>query len=209
MKNFDKTLATKFRVKVGQKILLVNPPFDFKFANEVKISSTLKPDNELDAIFLFVNNLKELQKYFKNTVKHLGEDKIFWLFYPKSSSSIKPDINRDVILNFLKEFPVKILTLVSYDENWAAFLIRKIKPEELIKKSEEKDKFYPYIDFEKRIVTPPDDFLKVLKKSKKAFEKFQKLSFTHKKEYVQAILEAKKPETRKRRIEQALKSLSQ
>jgi hypothetical protein len=46
MKNFDKTLATKFRVKVGQKILLVNPPFDFKFANEVKISSTLKPDNE-------------------------------------------------------------------------------------------------------------------------------------------------------------------
>lgn len=65
MKNFDKTLATKFRVKVGQKILLVNPPFDFKFANEVKISSTLKPDNELDAIFLFVNNLKGLQKYFR------------------------------------------------------------------------------------------------------------------------------------------------
>jgi uncharacterized protein YdeI (YjbR/CyaY-like superfamily) len=35
------------------------------------------------------------------------------------------------------------------------------------------------------------------------------MSFTHKKEYVEAIVEAKKPETRQRRIEKMVEAVSQ
>ncbi len=79
-------------------------------------------------------------------------------------------------MNFVKNYSLKISTLVSYDNDWAAFLIRKIKPEDLHRQSIDLKRYYPFIDFEKRIVIPPDDFLKELKKNKKAFERFNKLS---------------------------------
>jgi hypothetical protein len=59
-----------------------------------------------------------------------------------------------------------------------------------------------------RIVIPPDDFAKALKKNKDAKAVWDKLSFTHQREYAEAIEEAKKPETRKRRIEKAIETLA-
>jgi len=58
-------------------------------------------------------------------------------------------------------------------------------------------------DFEERTVEVPADFEKALKKSK-LNGAFEKMSFTHRKEYVNSILDAKKPETRLKRIEKAL-----
>jgi len=204
----DKNQARKFKIKPGQKILILNPPVDFKISFDLKVNIVTKLQRGVDAIYLFTKNLNELKSYFKKTVRLLNDKNFLWLFYPKSSSSIKADINRDVILNFTKDYPVKISSLVSYNDIWSAFLIRNVGQEDLKKKSTDKKQFLPFIDFEKRLVIPPEDFLKILKKNKKALEKFEKLSFTHKKEYIQAILEAKKPESRLRRIEKTIEMLS-
>ncbi len=59
-----------------------------------------------------------------------------------------------------------------------------------------------------RIITPPKDFARALKANKAASARWQKLSYTNQKEYVKAIEEAKKPETRTRRIEKAMAELS-
>jgi uncharacterized protein YdeI (YjbR/CyaY-like superfamily) len=63
-------------------------------------------------------------------------------------------------------------------------------------------------DEEPRIITPPGDFAKALKANKAAKAAWDKLSYTHQKEYVQEIEEAKKPETRVRRIEKTINQLS-
>jgi hypothetical protein len=63
-------------------------------------------------------------------------------------------------------------------------------------------------DDEPRTITPPPDFARALKADKSAQAAWDKLSYTHKKEYARAIEEAKKPETRARRIERALTELS-
>ena len=54
-------------------------------------------------------------------------------------------------------------------------------------------------DQEERIVEIPDDVLEVFEKNIKAFEMYQKMSYTHRKEYMRWITEAKKPETRENR----------
>ncbi len=59
-----------------------------------------------------------------------------------------------------------------------------------------------------RVVTVPADFEKALKKNKDAAAAWEKLSYSHRKEYVGAIDEAKKPETRVRRIEGAVKMIA-
>jgi hypothetical protein len=59
------------------------------------------------------------------------------------------------------------------------------------------------LDTEKREVTPPADFVKALKAAG-AYEGWRGLSFTHQREHVEAIVGAKRPETRARRIERAV-----
>lgn len=62
------------------------------------------------------------------------------------------------------------------------------------------------LDLEPRVVTPPKDLVSALRKAG-ALEKFEKLAFTHQREHVEAIEGAKKPETRARRIEAAVKMI--
>jgi hypothetical protein len=63
------------------------------------------------------------------------------------------------------------------------------------------------LDDAPRVVKPPADFVKALRAGK-AFERWKELSFTHQREYVEAITEAKKPETRTRRIAAAVKAIA-
>jgi methionine aminopeptidase len=63
-------------------------------------------------------------------------------------------------------------------------------------------------DEEPRVITPPQDFARALKANKDAQATWEKLSYTHQKEYARAIEEAMKPETRARRIEKAIAQLA-
>ena len=64
------------------------------------------------------------------------------------------------------------------------------------------------LDTEKREVRPPADLVKALEASPPASERWRELSFTHQREYVEAIEEAKKPETRARRVEGAVRMIA-
>lgn len=64
-------------------------------------------------------------------------------------------------------------------------------------------------DTQSRVVEIPLDLKAALEGNPKAQAFFQKLSYTHQKEYVDWIEEAKRPETRQRRILQALEMLEQ
>ena len=59
-----------------------------------------------------------------------------------------------------------------------------------------------------RIIKPPADLARALKANPTAQARWKQLSFTHQKEYVQAIEDAKKSETRARRIEKTVEQLA-
>jgi len=60
---------------------------------------------------------------------------------------------------------------------------------------------------EERTVEVPDDLLKLMQKEPEVLAFFNKLSFTHKKEYVRWITEAKREETRKVRLVKAIEMM--
>jgi hypothetical protein len=62
-------------------------------------------------------------------------------------------------------------------------------------------------DNEPRVIEVPKDLLAEFKKDKEAKELFDKLSYTHQKEYVTWITEAKKEETRQNRILKTIEML--
>ncbi|OPY25799.1 MAG: hypothetical protein A4E28_02937 [Methanocella sp. PtaU1.Bin125] len=63
-------------------------------------------------------------------------------------------------------------------------------------------------DEEPRTVAVPSDFAGALAGNKKARHAFEKLSYSHKREYVQWIEEVKKEETRQRRIAKTVEKLT-
>jgi uncharacterized protein YdeI (YjbR/CyaY-like superfamily) len=62
-------------------------------------------------------------------------------------------------------------------------------------------------DVEPRVIEIPKDLLKELKKDKEARTFFDKLSYTHRKEYVRWVEEAKREETRQNRIVKTIEML--
>jgi hypothetical protein len=60
------------------------------------------------------------------------------------------------------------------------------------------------LDETKRDVTVPSDLARALVESAGGKERWQKLSYTHRRDHVQALLGAKKPETRARRVAKAV-----
>jgi hypothetical protein len=63
-------------------------------------------------------------------------------------------------------------------------------------------------DDEPRVITPPADFARALKADREAQAAWDKLSYTHRREHVEHIEDAKKPETRLRRIEKSVALLA-
>jgi hypothetical protein len=63
------------------------------------------------------------------------------------------------------------------------------------------------LDTEKREVAPPADFVKALKSAKAVWDRWQTLSYSHQRDHVDYIEQAKKPETRARRIERVIEMI--
>jgi hypothetical protein len=64
------------------------------------------------------------------------------------------------------------------------------------------------LDTAPRVVTPPPDLLEALHAAPAAWQRWQSLSYTHQREYVEAIEGAKQPATRTRRIASTITSLT-
>ena len=63
------------------------------------------------------------------------------------------------------------------------------------------------LDVEKRVVKPPADLVAALKAAPPAWDRWRELSYSHQREYAEAIEEAKKPETRARRVAGAVRMI--
>jgi len=63
-------------------------------------------------------------------------------------------------------------------------------------------------DDEPRVITPPADFARALKTDRDAQATWDKLSYTHRREHVEHIEDAKRPETRERRIAKSVTLLA-
>lgn len=63
------------------------------------------------------------------------------------------------------------------------------------------------LDTEKRVVTAPADFVQALKAAPPAWDRWQELSYSHQREHVEAIQQAKKVETRARRLARSVREI--
>jgi hypothetical protein len=90
--------------------------FKTSFDKKVKSSNTL----------IFINNNKEYLNFLTTELKNIEPDSVLWFAYPKGTSKIKTDINRDTIRLTGEEFGITTVTAISIDDTWSALRFRPI-----------------------------------------------------------------------------------
>lgn len=100
-------------------------------------------------------------------------------------------------------------TLVRMGTESHLLIILKGIREQIGKTFGDKVKITVELDTEPRVIEVPKDLLKEFKKNKDAQAFFDKLAYTHRREYVMWIEEAKREETRQNRIAKTIEMLKQ
>jgi hypothetical protein len=63
------------------------------------------------------------------------------------------------------------------------------------------------LDTDPRVIKPAADFVAAMKAAPPAWERWEELSYSHQREYAEFIAQAKKPDTRARRIDGAARTI--
>lgn len=209
------TLANKMKIKADYVLLTVNAPSTFKkclpdLPGGVRISDSEKKYHQ---VHWFVMDKAQLEKDLSKVMKLMKPEVTVWVYFPKETSTLQTDLTRDKGWDCLQTTNEQLcwINLISFDETWSVFGIRYQTEADKIKAQKPKParEIFDWIDPAEKKVTLPADLAVPLKKNKQAQKKFDALSFTNKKEYLEWVLTAKRADTRNKRILATIERLSQ
>jgi hypothetical protein len=113
-------LLKKLRYKEGPALVLNTPEgFDIGFESSSALEGTY------GFVLLFVNNSEEVREWVPKVVPVLTEDPVYWIIYPKQSSKVKSDLNRDKLFALVQEISdYRAVSNVAVDDKWSALRFR-------------------------------------------------------------------------------------
>ena len=119
----EQELLKKLRYKEGRAAIL-NAPEGYSLGIEQGESADLA-EGPFDFVQLFVNNAAELRAWLPRIIPALKYDALFWLTYPKQSSKVKTDLNRDIAAAVVQEQTAyRVVSNVAVDAKWSALRLR-------------------------------------------------------------------------------------
>lgn len=115
------------KLKFKNKAIILNSPIslinDFiELGFGTKISRNKKSCNTL----VFIDNNKQFVDFLNNELKNIEFDSVLWFAYPKGTSKIKTDINRDTIRITGEKYGITTVTAISISDTWSALRFRSI-----------------------------------------------------------------------------------
>lgn len=123
----DKTVAQKLLIKENYKVLFINEPENYKvilgdLPKDVTILT--EPTKSVDFIQIFVTSKKELEENLNELKSYMSPKGLLWVTYPKGTSKIKIDINRDIIREYAKSIKLGSVAMISIDDTWSALRLK-------------------------------------------------------------------------------------
>ncbi len=195
----DKAIETKLFITEAKRVAVINaPPVLGRFERG--------KDGPIDVLLVFVRSKDDILMSVDQVISTLAPKGVLWFAYPMKSSGIKTDISRDSGWASLAKNKFVPVTQVAINEIWSAL---RFKPIDQIQKMTRKTAIgqQPSKPTKERMLVLPNAFQRLLSKNKKAGVFFQNQSFTNRKEYVVWLESAKKPETKQKRLLEAIEKL--
>lgn len=122
-----KTLAQKFLVKPGHRVLGLNVPAEVApLLDPLPDGATIvfDADGRYDVVLLFVRDTAELERLAPAALAAAPNDTLLWIAYPKQSSGIHTDINRDRGWEPVTIAGRRPVAQIAVDATWSALRFR-------------------------------------------------------------------------------------
>jgi hypothetical protein len=120
----------KLKLTPERTILLINAPTFFTTSLQefnVVFDTVIEPTKVYDFVQLFVQSIAEFEQSLPSALTATQYDKMLWICYPKGSSNIKTDINRDRIHQLSPNYGIDTVTQISIDDTWSAMRLRPLE----------------------------------------------------------------------------------
>jgi hypothetical protein len=167
---------------------------------------------KVDFALVFAVNQNQLVNIMKDVLPVLHAESKLWIAYPKVTSKIVSDLNRESSWDFFTQKEYEGVSLIDLDHMWSAIrfkmsgTVSSIIPSESKVHHEEKTEIKS-VEFDKKLTAIPSFLEKAFTKHKQAKEIFSALPVSHQNEYVVWIEGAKKDETKQRRLDSVIEKL--
>lgn len=120
-------LAKKLRLQDAKRALVLNAPEGYlETLGEAPEGVMIEQDplGKYDFAHLFVKDRNELKRFIDPVLQVIEYDAILWISYPKGSSGVETDLNRDKLWKELADKGIRPVTQVSIDTVWSAMRFR-------------------------------------------------------------------------------------
>jgi len=120
----DKPVAERLQVKGDRRLAVVGAPAEV----DRKIGAR-KVRGEMaaaDVVVLFVENRARLDSALPGALKKISKDSILWIAYPKLTSKLAGDLNRDVIHALAPKHGIDAVSQIAIDDDWSALRFKRI-----------------------------------------------------------------------------------
>jgi hypothetical protein len=203
----------KLQLKDEKNLLIQGLPSSvekqFAKLSFAKNVTPLLKSRKIDFALVFAISQKQLKDILSDVLPALHADAKLWIAYPKLTSKIASDLSRDANWDCVTKQGFETVRSIALDNVWTALRFKKPDSEEVKKESFSTANPAPGIDYENRTVETPEELQKLLSKNKTALATYEALSFSHKREYVEWILSAKKEETKTKRLHSTIEKLAE
>ncbi len=126
----DTSLIKKLGIKPKQRIIMLNAPEGYSeqlgalLPADVELLTTPAPAGNFDVVLQFVRNKAEVEKDTPIAIQLVKPGGLLWVSYPKQSSKVPSDINRDILWKVFPDSEWRPVTQISIDEVWSALRFR-------------------------------------------------------------------------------------
>jgi hypothetical protein len=206
-------ILEKLQLKDEKNLLIQGLPssVEKQFA-KLSYNKNLTPllkTRKVDFALIFAINQLQLNNILKEVFSALHPACKLWIAYPKPTSKIVSDLNRDASWEILSDNDFEAIRQVTLDHVWTAMRFTKLDqiPNKERSFAEFKVSNIKVDDFEKRLIALPIELDKMFSHNEEAREFFTSLSIINQKEYLSWIQGAKKEETKQKRLEATLGKL--
>jgi hypothetical protein len=121
-----RTLAQKLGIKAADRVAAIAAPEDFAASLELD-TGEIETDNlagTFDVVIVFVKNRRAIEDVAMQAMSATEPGSRLWFAYPKQSSGVATDINRDRGWDALNEAGWRPVTQVAIDDTWSALRFR-------------------------------------------------------------------------------------
>lgn len=105
----------KFKFRDDPIILFAPESLQSSIA-EMGFKTSLDTEAKSKNTLIFINDKEEFLHFLQNSLSQIEYDSVLWIAYPKQSSKIKTNINRDILWQTSEPLGITAVSAISIDE---------------------------------------------------------------------------------------------